>query len=446
MRFAVALVALIVGCGGGETGEAKAPADDSSAPDTLAIDSSEPVVDAGTDAASDSATADAAVDAAPKPSCAALAACPATPSGLTEGNGLRALERCAFVLTEDATKPTAALAALEAALKKVTIADVLSDLNRTATPITSAALPGVPGFSRGFAWDDDDNGKEWWIPQGLTGTADANSDGTVAGKKAVIATWYYELAKHPGSTGEKGIRISVADVTASTVKYRHLLLVAPTMSGTRADFAAINIHAGGAAWVGDRLYVVDTGSGIGVFDLSRILEVSTAKDEIGWDGTTYQGGLYKYVVPQIAFMRDTSKCNPVFSFVALDKTAAKPSLITGEYVADAITGRLFHWPIDVASGVMETTTYASGAWVMGQRQVQGAVSQNGVFYLSSSKPAGGAGELYVTGPGKKTKTYPWVDAPEDLMFDAKAGLLWGSSEGLNERYVFAVRASSLTAP
>lgn len=136
----------------------------------------------------------------------------------------------------------------------------------------------------------------------------------------------------------------------------------------------------------------------------------------------------------------------MFSFVALDRGATPPSLVTGEYVADAITGRVFQWPIDLASGTMSGTTWASGAWVMAHRQVQGAVTRDGVFYLSSSAPAAGGGVLYVARPGKKTLSYPWVDAPEDLMVDEKAGLLWGASEGTNERYVFAVKLSSLPAP
>lgn len=406
-------------------------ANDATAETETSVDGAPPPVDTGVDAGP------------PPPSCAALAGCPGTPAGLTEGNGPKPIERCAFVLKDDGKDYETAITGLGAVLKKVPIADVLADLNRTATSVSSATV-GAPGFQRGFAWDSDDEGKEWWIPQGLSGSFDANAAGTVEGKKVVAVTWYYDFAKQPGSTGEKGIRLSLADVTGTTVKYRHLLLVLPKVAGGRADFDPIDIHAGGVAWVGDTLWVVDTGSGIRAFDLTRIYQVATDKDSIGWDGTTYQGGLYKYVVPQKAFWTDGSKCNPVFSWVGLDRGSA--TLVTGEYDATAITGRVFQWPIDLGTGAMPKTNYAKAAWSMGQRQVQGGLTHGGAFWLSSSAPAAGKGVLYAAREAKKTTSYAWADAPEDLMFDPKTNQLWGASEGLNARWVFAVDVTKVSAP
>lgn len=449
-----------VACGGGELGadvpddgaaDASSPTDDAAVSDTsldAATDGISPTDAPTTDApATDAPVTDAAADAADTsvaPSCAALAACPTTPA-VTEGGGPKPIERCAFVLTDEGKGATyeAAITGLAATLKKVSVADVLGDLNRTATTVSGATV-GATGFSRGFAWDADDEGKAWWIPQGLSGSFDATATGTVAGKKVVAVTWYYDLAAHPGSTGEKGIRLSLADVSGGTVRYRHLLLVLPKVVGGRADFDPIDIHAGGVAWVGDKLWVADTGRGLRMFDLSRIFQVATDKDSVGWDGATYQGGLYKYVVPQAGAWIDGSKCNPVFSFVALDRSTA--TLVTGEYSATAITGRLLRWPVDLATGALAPTTYAEGAWVMGQRQVQGAVTRGGAFYLSSSAPAAGAGVLYAAREAKKTLSYKWVDAPEDLMFDGVGNQLWSASEALNARYVFAVDATAVKAP
>lgn len=451
MRVApLCLVAFLgfLGCGGSTSATSVADAAvDAAVVEDTATDDAPSVEDAATTdvATADTTTADAVVDAPPPPTCPVVAPCPATPAGIVEGSGPRAIEKCAFSLKPSGSYD-AALAGLAGALTKASIADVLGDLNRTATNITASSLPGVPGFARGFAWDDDDNGKEWWIPQGLSGTPDGYATGVVAGKKAVVVTWYYEASKHPGSTGEKGIRISIADVTTTTVKYRHLLLVEPTVVAGRADFKAIDIHAGGIAWVGDRLWVVDTGQGLREFDLSRMFEVSTAKDEIGWDGAVYQGGLYKYIVPQSGFWRDASKCNPVFSFVGLDRGSTPPALVTGEYSADTITGKIFRWPVDLATGALAPTTFADGAFVMGQRQVQGGITHEGAFLMVSSAPAAGKGVLYAARPGKKTISYPWADAPEEIMFDAKANLYWGNSEGLNKRWVFAVSASAIKVP
>lgn len=464
LPFVLASALIGAGCGGGDVGASAtetdgalddvsvaaeasgdAGADDATSPDA-SVDA--PTSDAVTEdavAPVDSSTADAApIDAAPPPSCPALAACPATPA-VTEGAGPKPIERCAFALGDDGKGASyeAAIGGLAAALKKVALADVLADVNRTATSV-GAATVGATGFQRGFAWDADDNGKEWWIPQGVSGSFDANATGLVAGKKVVAVTWYYDIAKHPGSTGEKGIRVSLADVTGTTVKYRHLLLVLPKVVGGRADFDPIDIHAGGVAWVGDKLWVVDTGSGLRMFDLSRIFQVATDKDTVGWDGAAYQGGLYKYVVPQAGFWVDKSKCNPAFSFVSLDRSTS--SLLTGEYSATTITGRVLRWPVDLTTGALAATTWAEGAWVMGQRQVQGALTRGGAFYFSSSAPAGGGGVLYAAREAKKTISYGWVDAPEDLMFDPKLNQLWSLSEGLNARYVFAVDANAVKAP
>ncbi|MGZ3423344.1 MAG: hypothetical protein ACXWUG_05230 [Polyangiales bacterium] len=378
------------------------------------------------------------------PSCAATSKCPATPA-VTEGGGPKAIDRCAFVLKDGAKGYAPIIAELQKTLKTVPIATVLGDLNRTTTVIGSTKLPGVPGFLRGFAWDTDDEGKAWWIPQGLTGSPDANDAGMVAGKKVVIATWYYDLAKQPGATSEKGIRISIVDVTSGTPKYRHVLLVEPVMKSGRADFAPIVIHAGGAAWVGDRLWVADTGRGLRGFDLSQMLEVASDKEVVGWDAASskYEGGLYSYVLPQTEAWNDGSPCNPVFSFVALDRTSTPPALVTGEYSATAITGKLLRFPVDPKTGALDPIAYAASAYVMGQRQVQGGVTHAGVFYLSSSAPAAGGGVLYTARVGKTTVSNTWVDAPEDLMFDTVANQLWGLSEAEGARYVFAVDATKI---
>jgi hypothetical protein len=451
LRSSLFLCAILVGCGSSSSStEAETPdvivddaTDETSTDDTsVAIDSSvdetttvdAPVVDATPDVSSDTFV----------PSCPATSKCPATPA-VTEGGGPKAIDRCAFFLKDSGKAYAPIIAELEKTLKLAPIATVLGDLNRTATVITSSKLPGVPGFVRGIAWDTDDEDKAWWIPQGLTGSFDANAAGTVAGKKVVIATWYYDLAKQPGATAEKGIRISIADVTSGTPKYRHVLLVEPVMKAGRADFAPIVIHAGGAAWVGNRLWVADTGRGLRGFDLSRMLEVATDKEVIGWDDASskYEGGLYAYVLPQTEAWNDGSPCNPVFSFVALDRTSTPPALVTGEYSATEITGKLLRFPVDATTGALDPIVYANDAYVMGQRQVQGGLTHEGVFRLSSSAPAAGGGVLYSARVGKSTLSNTWVDAPEDLMLDTVANQLWGLSEAEGKRYIFAVDATKL---
>ena len=180
-----------------------------------------------------------------------------------------------------------------------------------------------------------------------------------------------------------------------------------------------------------------------------MFQVDTAKDVIGYDAATqkHHAAMYKYVVPQVGRYVHASACAPIFSFVALDRSTTPPSLVSGEYCngstacAGALDGRLFRWPLDAASGrLAASTTYPSEAHYAGQSHLQGAVSHAGTHYLSSSAPAGAKGALYVISPGTKAKTLAWVDSPEDLVYQTSGDLLWGLSEGLGARYVFAAHA------
>jgi hypothetical protein len=368
------------------------------------------------------------------------------PAGLSAGDGLTAIDRCAFPISEASS--FGSLPALADALgtiaKPVAMADVLADLNRSAVPKTT--VPGNPaGVKIAFAWDADDMGKAWWTPQGLSGSADAAPGGLVGGRRVVVVSWYHDLAKEPGATVEKGVRLSFVDVTdPANPHYRHVLLVTPTGTVAAPSFQAVNVHAGGIAWYGDLLYVVDTGQGFRVFDTTKMLQVATDMDVIGCTGGTCRAGTYKYVLPQIGAYTDVSKCSPIFSFVSLDRSTTPPALVSGEYCSSTactgpLAGRLFRWPLVGSAGRLAPgKSWPSAAYLMAQTQVQGAAMDGGVGYLSSSAPAGGGGALYRVEPGKST-TSPWIDAPEDLMVDASHGLLWSLSEAVNARYVFGAK-------
>lgn len=377
------------------------------------------------------------------------AACPGAPPS-SAGQGLRAVDRCAFPLVDQNTwaAKTAAADALATVLPRASLADVLGDLNRTAVTITAAQLPGsATGFARGFRWNDGDESVAYWIPQGLSGSRDASATGTVSGREILLVSWYYDIASDAGSTLEKGVRIAFVDASASPPTYRFALLVDPT-AGATPSFGAVNIHAGGIAWIGDYLYVADTSKGFRVFDLTRMLRVDTTKDVIGWDAATskHYAAQYRYVIPQVGRYLHASSCSPLFSFVALDRSTTPPSLVSGEYCSTtacsgALAGRLFHWPLDPATSRLGAgTIWPSEASYMGEKQVQGGVTHAGTTYLSSSAPAGGAGALYVIPQGGKTKTVGWVDAPEDMLFDTTQDRLWSLSEAAGARYVFAVKA------
>lgn len=388
---------------------------------------------------------------APEDPCATqVPVCPTTPPQVS-GGALVPVDRCAFPLVEGALWGSASAIVDELATKlpTVSLGALLDDANRTTIPVLS--VPGAPfGYQGGFRWNDEDNDKPWWIPQGITTSADASPTGLVAGRQVVLVSSYYDIDQDPGSVAEKGIRVAFVDISQSPPVYRFALLVEPVASDP-PSFQAVPIHAGGIAWVGDLLYVADTGNGLRVFDTSRALQVATDLDVIGYDAATdaYHAGLYKYVIPQIGNYDHASTCSPRFSFVALDRSTVPPSLVSGEYCngttacESALSGRLFRHPLDSVTGRLPTpTTYASEAFYSAQSHLQGAVSNAGTFYLSSSAPAGSGGALYVKKAGAGATTFPWTDTPEDLSFDGPGARLYGLSEGLSLRYVFWVGAAA----
>jgi hypothetical protein len=266
----------------------------------------------------------------------------------------------------------------------------------------------------------------------------------------VLVSWYYAKENDTGSTVEKGVRIAVVDVTnPADVRYRFALLVEPTGSPAAPSFKSVPIHAGGLAWIGDRLYVPQTGTGFRVFDLAHILKVDSLDDRIGYDAAsgTFAAHGYQYVIPQIERVSSTHECHSVFSFVAYDRTSTPPSLVTGEYDADSIEGRLYRWPLD-AHGALQLTkndrVIPAEAYVMGESHVQGALARDNTWWLSSSRPAGSAGELVRTAEATTSARLGWNDSPEDMAFDPQRDSVWSLSEATNARYVFDAGRSAIS--
>jgi len=402
---------------------------------------------------------DAAVDAIdapvapPDPCPGAAPACPTLPAGYARGDGMRVIDRCAFPMRdrEQWVDRGAIVDGFPAAVPRVSMADITGDLNRAATTVGAAQLPGTPpGVTSAFGWQAGDQAVTYWIPQGITGSFDRGSEPTVAGRKLVLISWYYELANDPGAVVEKGVRIAIADVTnAADVRYRFALLVEPVLRAGRADLDPVLSHAGGVAWVGDLLYVAQTGSGFRVFDLSRILLLESTDDRLGYDAATgtYAAHGYRYAIPQIGAYEEIGACDAVFSFVAVDRSTPTPTLISGEYDSASIGGRLYRWPLDPVTGRLLRTdadrVIPDGAWLSGDSHVQGALARDDTFWLSSSYPAASAGALYRTRVDQPRQELGWIDAPEDLAWDPQAAALWSLSEATNARYVFSVAASAI---
>lgn len=381
-------------------------------------------------------------------------------AGYAEHDGLHAIEAASFVLADAGTWASAAAHFDALGLPAVAL-DALS-LNRTGTAPTGAlktALQGMVSYSGGFEWEAGDQNVTYWVPQGLSPGA------TAGGKKLVAVSWHYDEAHladdpNPPVVGDdKGIRASFADVTAvgGDVPYRHVLFV---QADDAAEFRSVDIHAGGLAWVGSYLYVADTSRGVRVFDLTRILQVSTAPEcatRIGKNGAVHCGYGYGYVLPQIgafSFPAGLSAvCRPAFSFLSYDATSSPPSLISGEYDNDPAKGiysRLLRWPLDPATGRLALgptgTAHPSEAWYAGNRNLQGAASVDGKFFLDATRYSGA---LFTGAPGQASKVYKASDGDWGWMAEgiqrAPDGLLWIVTEGHASmpRIVFSAQASAI---
>jgi len=334
-----------------------------------------------------------------------------------------------------------------------TLADLFADLNRDADKIIFKA--DVECFHTGFSWNSGDANVDYWVPQGITGTASAYPSGSYAGKKVALVAWYHKTEEDPGAPMDKGVRVSFVDTTGmSNLKYRHALLVEPVNNGGTPDFNPVPVHAGGIAWYKNYLYVADTSKGLRVFDLSRILQVQTEnKDWIGLvsEGKGYHAFKYKYVVPQVnRYSLCPESCCARFSFVSLDLSTNPPTLVAGEYSKDVIAGRLHRWLVDPDTGRLVTVGGAADslqAFFPGVLKMQGALSWDGQYFISSSRPKlswlPSPGTLFIGTPGSTLQERSWPYPPQDLHYSMFSDNLWCQTEHPPNRYVFAVKMADI---
>ena len=320
------------------------------------------------------------------------------------------------------------------------LADVLADLNREGargiTNYNAQRLRNHDWF--GFNWNGGDRDVSYWYPQGITGSSDARANGWVNGRRLILVSWYHKTDDRP----TKGARISLVDLTdPDDIRYRHLLLVEPyTTANGETNFGPTEtdsgnaLHVGGIVWYGRYLYVADTSRGIRVFDMTRLIEIPDHddNDRVGITSNRTDAHGYVYVIPQIVRYTQSSLACPLrFSSLGLDRSTNPPTLISAEYRSDDIQARLVHWPIDIEDDrLLDINGAIRGrdAKAIAQDRVQGALSWNGNYYISSSSQYGHFGRIYRTRPGLESRRTAWVYGAEDLYYEHLSGLIWTPAE------------------
>lgn len=376
-------------------------------------------------------------------------------SPATTEHVLATADHCSFGLTPWSPSAISSRQTLNAALVAassglVTVGDILGDLNRQGVVgITQNNADRLTNHAwRGFRWNSGDDGVSYWYPQGITGSSDAYPGGQVGARDVIMASWYHKTEDRP----TKGVRISVADVTdIADVDYRHMLLVEATGTPANPNFKPVEtssgdaLHAGGIAWWGNYLYVVDTTGGLRVFDLGQIMRVTNTDDtsRIGLSAGRFDAHGYGYIVPELTrYQLAADSCGLRFSFVGVDRSSSPPALITGEYKRDEITGRIVAWDVDPVTGLLierSDTVRPSAAYVSGQTKMQGATRLDGNFYISSSSQAGSFGRLYRTRPGfGESSISAWVYGAEDLYVERSRNMIWTAAEHPDNRDVVGI--------
>ncbi len=365
----------------------------------------------------------------------------------TEGvtTGLRLLDDGAY------EERLAAIRQVEAhrSVRRVGYVDLLADLNRQGERV--GLVPGAQCLDLAFRFNDGDHAVDYWWPQGLTGSADANAENEVAGEKVAIVSWYHKPAEDPSTDVNKGARLSFVRTTdLDDPDYRNLLLVEPYVDDAgRATFKPVPTHAGGIVWFGDLLYVADTSRGFRVFDLSWTLRVATGdNDAIGYRAAddAYHGFNYRYVVPMVRhYTRCEASCCARFSFAGLDRTSDQPSIISGGYTDQSHDARLHRWPLEPGTGLLaevDGVVHPTQVVYPNAIRMQGALSVGDTWYVSSSDPKlsllPAPGTLYVTRVGQQPDERGFPLLPEDLHYSMQSRRLWSVTERPSHRYVFAV--------
>lgn len=321
-----------------------------------------------------------------------------------------------------------------------------SQIDKNRQAIGGNAYTEVYGFNipeenrvRGIRWNTDDETTPLWRPQGIAGFS---KDGV----RYLLVSWYAK-----GDAEFKGSRITLIDISPSSgtyLTYRHILLVQPDIPASPAgysqygSYAPLNVHAGGMAYFKGKIYISSTNLGVRVFDLNKIIEVSTGdatNDKCGKDsnGNLYAFN-YRYILPQTGYQK-INNANP---FSTIQVNAEGTQFWTGQYYsgsADAsIVPKVFGFPVDT-NGTMQNTGIVSVAPKNSlftdnhAHGIQGVFRKGNRTWLScTGSPSNSYGSnarlARYTDGADDTVRYRWPYGAESLYHESQYNYLWSLTE------------------
>ncbi|WBX97382.1 hypothetical protein [Chryseobacterium gambrini] len=321
-----------------------------------------------------------------------------------------------------------------------------SQIDKNRQAIGGSAYTEVYGFNipeenrvRGIRWNTDDETTSLWRPQGISGF-------TKDGVRYLLVSWY---AKDEAEF--KGSRITLIDISPSSstyLTYRHILLVQPDIpAGTTGysqygSYAPLNVHAGGIAYFKGKIYLSSTNLGVRVFDLNKIIEVSTGDSTNDKCGKDSNGKLfafnYRYILPQTGYQK-INNANP-FSTIQVNDEGTQ--FWTGQYYsgsADAsIVPKVFGFPVDTNgrlqnTGIVTVTPKNSLFTDNHAHGIQGVFRKGNRTWLScTGSPSNSYGSnarlARYTDGADDTVRFRWPYGAESLYYESQYNYLWSLTE------------------
>jgi hypothetical protein len=319
---------------------------------------------------------------------------------------------------------------------------VLNDLNRQARRARGWFGRAV---STAYTWDRADRRTWRWWPQGITTSADASDTEDIGGRRVLVVSWYSKEIH-----GEnQGSRLTFLDL--DTLRYRHVLLVVPTIVEGGVTLEPLKVHAGGIVWWGPYLHIAATARGFmtcRVDDLMRVPEELSAENlkAHGVSGAAAAAYGHRYVLPVRFTHRayaDDGQAKLRYSFLSLDRTPPA-TLVAGEYGNASQTTRLARFPLDASSSLLETGEDGKARPVelepRGVTQMQGATIAKGRWYVSVSHGPLALGSIFVGAPGDlRRRRFATPMGPEDITYWPSTDTLWSVSEHPHCRWIYAMK-------